>query len=262
MSILKQLNSSEVDQFIEEGYVPLRQAFSPDAAAWYVDHVWDKLAIKRDDPSTWTSARAHLKENVPIPDDQPLYTPKVVNAIDDLLGESRWIPRTTTGWWPVTLPGFSQKPWHPPESGWHIDGIHFHHHLTSPEQGLLIIMIFSQVEPGDGGTAFRPGSHKVTAKLLAEAEPGGLTVGDLSKAVNAQTYPQELESTGMPGDLILMHPFMSHSASPNTGQRVRFITNNCIQLHKPMQLDRNPSELSPVEQAIINTVGRPGVQAS
>ena len=59
-------------------------------------------------------------------------------------------------------------------------------------------------------------------------------------------------ATGQAGDIVLLHPFMLHARSPNTGSSVRFLCNPCVQLHEPMNLARaNSADYSPVEQAII-----------
>jgi hypothetical protein len=96
------------------------------------------------------------------------------------------------------------------------------------------------------------GSHRITARVLAEAEPSGLEIGELCRRVVARDKRERpLEATGSPGDVALIHPFMLHSRSPNTGGRVRFICNPCISLREPMRFDRPRLEdHSPVELAI------------
>ena len=54
----------------------------------------------------------------------------------------------------------------------------------------------------------------------------------------------------MAGDVALIHPFLSHARSENTGPNVRFICNPCYGLHEPMNFDREDGVYSPVELAI------------
>jgi hypothetical protein len=116
-------------------------------------------------------------------------------------------------------------------------------------------MIFSEIGPGDGGTAISLGSHHGAAHILADAEPAGLTPGEISARVNALPKPEILEVTGGPGDVALMHPFMLHSASPNTGDKVRIVTNKTFPLKQPMNLTRpSGAEFSPVERAILRAL--------
>jgi hypothetical protein len=171
------------------------------------------------------------------------------------LGEGRWHPLNGLGWWPITFPGFDEKPWKEPQGGWHVDGIQFHHHVNSPDQGLLPIPIFSDIEPGHGGTAISVGSHKLTARILQQSEPDGLSCGELAKAVQLHPREKVVEVQGRIGDVVLLHPFMLHANSPNCGVAPRIICNPCVRLREPMDLQRaNPDGYSAVERAIANAL--------
>jgi hypothetical protein len=248
-------SSAEIEQFIEDGYVMLRGAFSPEAAANVRDELWKQTGLASDDPATWTQLVVHLKTVLTGPIAEAVFTPRMLTAFDDLMGVGRWSYKPHLGWWPISFPGFEKPPWQEPQRGWHVDGIQFHHHLNSPDQGLLSIFLFSDIGPGDGGTALSLGSHKITARVLRDAEPDGLDASELSRRVNA--YPRErvIEATGSAGDVAFMHPFMSHARSANTGERVRFICNPCFSLKEPMNLQRaDPREYSPVEEAIVRAI--------
>lgn len=248
---MKVLSASEIEQFIELGYVVIREAFPREISREVLPWVWEQMNLKPDDPAGWKQAMVHVRKFFVGGAFEGVYTPRLRGAVDDLLGEGRWQVPNRSGWWPVRFPGFESKPWKPPESGWHIDGIQFHHHINAPDQGLLGILIFSDIEPGDGGTAISLRSHREAARILAKSEPTGLTPGEFSNQVAALPRPEVLEITGRIGDVALMHPFMLHSASANTGSKVRIVTNKCFPLHEPMRLDRPvESDHSPVEEAI------------
>lgn len=66
-----------------------------------------------------------------------------------------------------------------------------------------------------------------------------------------------MEITGNAGDVVLLHPFVLHSASQNPSGRARFITNPPVALKKPMNFNRNnPDDFSPVELAVLRGVGK------
>ena len=248
-------SAQEIEQFIEDGYVVLKGAFPAEAAARVREELWPQTGCDPDGPSTWTKPVVHLKTILEGPVVEPVFTQRLFDAFDDLMGEGRWDYRAALGWWPVSFPGHEGKHWTEPEHGWHVDGIQFHHRLNSPDQGLLSIFLFSDIDPGGGGTALSLGSHKITARILRDAEPDGLDAHELLKRVNQ--YPRErvIEATGKAGDVFLMHPFMSHARSANTGERVRFICNPCFSLKEPMDLQRNEGEeYSPVESAIVRAL--------
>jgi hypothetical protein len=243
----KVLTEGQIDQLMERGHVRLEGAFARHLVAPALERVWAALPVDRDDRSTWTQRFRHVPRTFDGGPFAASWSDRVCGAIDDLLGEGAWHTRTEQGWWPVVFPGFDEGPWAPPADGWHVDGQQFHHHLDSPDQGLLPIFLWSDIGPGDGGTAIAEGSHHVTARILAEHEPEGLTHVELGRLVAAEPRPSVVEAQGEAGDVILLHPFILHTGSMNTGTAVRFITNPCIALREPMRLD-DPQ--SPVERSI------------
>jgi hypothetical protein len=251
------LSRSQVEQFIELGHVVVRDAFPRSVAARVRALIWKELKLHPEEPSGWTKSLIHLHENFSGEPFDAAYTPRVTGAFDDLMGEGRWVRNFVLGWWPVAFPGFEKPPWKAPNDGWHIDGSHFHHHLTSREQGLLPIFIFSDIGSGDGGTALSERSHHITARILSDAEPDGLGMSELTRRVNLHPNARAkvVEATGNAGDVVLIHPFLLHGRSPNTGPHVRFICNPCFALHEPMNFNRtNSAEYSPVEQAVVNAL--------
>jgi hypothetical protein len=245
------LTPAEIESFVELGHVLLRGAFPRAVADAARAKVWERLAEDPSDPSTWTRRFVHVQENLDGPPFSTTWTDRVHAAFDQLLGDGRWKRRTKQGWWPVVFPGFDEGPWRAPEAGWHVDGQQFHHHLDSPDQALLPIFLFSDIGPGDGGTGIAEGSHVDTARVLADAEPLGLSAAELADRVAALPRRPVVETNGEAGDVALLHPFILHASTPNTGTSVRFITNPCIEAHEPFRLD-DPA--SPVERAIAAAV--------
>jgi ectoine hydroxylase-related dioxygenase (phytanoyl-CoA dioxygenase family) len=182
----------------------------------------------------------------------------------------------------------ADKPWDVPTSGWHWDGQHFRHFVDSPEQGLLVLCIFSEVGPQGGGTVVAEGSHTVVARYLAE-HPEGVELSEGIAAVNARhpwfrkltgadpiqgrsriaefmetAYVDEdgvtlrvTEVTASPGDVVLCHPFIYHASAQNLSGVPRFMCNRTAALKSRMQIgEERPQEpLSVVERTIREAVG-------
>jgi hypothetical protein len=220
------------------------------------ERVWQAAGLSADQPATWTKPVVHLQEAYADGPFAEVMTPAISGAMDDLLGPGRYQPLTGYGWWPIAFPGFDKPPWRAPTVGWHVDGQHFHHHIDSSNQGLLPLFIFSEIQPGDGGTAYLQGSHVSTAQVLQAAVPDGLDAKIVSsQCVAVADRSRAIEGTGNPGDVLLLHPFMVHARSPNTGPRVRFICNPCVALHERIRLEPG-AERTPLERSIIRAIQR------
>jgi uncharacterized protein (DUF433 family) len=229
---------------VEEGFVILHEGFSRQIAAEGRAFIWKEMNLPSDDPAAWKESVIHLQKNfICSPFDQVM-NPRLQTAVGELMGENRGIIHHQFGWWPILFPGF------PGPGGWHVDGSNFHHHLTSREQGLVTLYLFSDMEPGDGGTPMIRGSHQVVARLLAEAEPAGLSHEELTKMLPLADLTRVAQVTGEAGDVAMLHPFLIHGFGPNVGSRVRFACNPQYPLKEAMETDRPDGQHSPVEEAI------------
>jgi len=149
LNATKVLSKHQLEQFIEQGYCLVRQAFAREEAAEALDRLWEEAeteaGVDPNNPSTWSRRHLHIRKGLVDPPFRKIaHAPRLRDTFDDVLGEGRWHPLNGLGWWPITFPGFDPKPWQEPQDGWHVDGIQFHHHVNSPDQGLLPIPIFSE----------------------------------------------------------------------------------------------------------------------
>jgi hypothetical protein len=238
-----------IERFMTDGYVVLRRGFSREVAAEGRAFVWRKLGLPPDDPAAWHRRMIHVRELFSNDPFDRILNPRLEVGLDQIMGSGRATIHNHFGWWPVLFPGFKGR------GGWHVDGDDFHHHLTSPEQGLVTVFLFSDVSPGDGGTAVAVGSHHAVARLLADAEPSGLRYKDLLRKLPSVGASQVVELTGKAGDVAMLHPFLIHRSCANTGTKVRFACNPRYSLKEPMQLDRADRAYSPVEEAIRRALG-------
>jgi len=235
---------NEINQFIQDGYVILRGAFAESLAAAGREFIWQKLEVSSDKPSEWTEKIIHIQEAFSCPPFDGIVNARIRTAVDELTGVNRAYVHEYFGWWPVLFPGF------PGPGGWHVDGSNFHHRLRSNEQGLVTLYLFSDIDPGDGGTAIARGSHHDVARILAAAEPDGLAIDELIERLPEVSPRQVVEVSGKAGDVAFLHPFLIHGFSANDGSKVRFACNPQYPLKKAMNLDRDDGDYSPVEAAI------------
>ena len=290
----KILTPAQVEQFIELGYTKVEQAIPPAQALAAQDFLWGKLearGIKRDDRSTWTDPFVRIDEMLGDPVVLACMTRRLADAVEDVVGEGRWReymhPRPW-GFWPVNFARGADKPWDVPFNDWHLDGADWLYTVDAPHQGLLLLCIFSQIEPRGGGTLLAEGSHQVIARSL-NRHPEGIDRVAFIRQVAAEhpwlgtltrpsptprlsrmrveffmntiftdadgTRLRVVEATGSPGDIYLCHPFIYHSTSSNHSGRPRFICNLTTPLFEKMNLARPDGNHSPLEISIRNAIG-------
>ncbi len=254
----EQLTDHEVDHFIRHGYVVLKDCFDPASVQGWIDRAWVRFGYDRDDPAEWTEKRIHLSRLASV--DARDLAPKAWAAAVQLLGgEDRIeLPWQWNDGFIANLGVGDDRPWQPPSaevSGWHKDGDFFRHFLDSPEQGLLTIVLWTDMHHQGGGTYIAVDSVPVIARSLAE-HPEGVLPTDFDFPSLARQCTEFTELTGTAGDVVLMHPYMLHATSPNVIKHGRLITNPPIALREPMHFDpADPSDLSPVERAVLYGLG-------
>lgn len=153
-----------------------------------------------------------------------------------------------------------------------MDGDFFVHFLDSPEQGLLVIPLWTDVLDNGGGKVICTEVVGEVARHLAE-HPEGMGSGMIPRGesdwgsfkagrsfydriVERASDTSFREMTGQAGDVILLHPFMLHSASWNGRRAVRIITNPPVVLREPMRYDREDGAYSLVERKTLMELGR------
>jgi hypothetical protein len=203
------------------------------------------------------------------------FAPRAWQAICELCGGEDRINPATKMWKDSLIVNLGSsekegKPVRPQDlDGWHVDGDFFIHYLDSPEQGLLVIPLFTDIAPNGGATMICPEAIPKVAKHLYEHpegvsprmtprdEPGFREEKDLEwfNAV-ARGSTEFVEATGKIGDVYLLHPLMLHSASSNALRNVRIITNPPVSLRQPHVFDRKDGDYSLVELTTLRALGR------
>jgi len=253
------LTPAELQAFHDDGYVTVRGAFPRADALAMQDAWWAELAhvhgVHRHDRATWRPVAADLRRAKRDPIQQRLLTPRVAGVIDALLGAGTWRPPRDWGRVLSTFPepGAQDRPWEIPTFLWHWDSPAAWH-LDSLE-GLFVVSFIGEVAPRGGGTLILAGSPRLVLRQEAGLTPAqralpyaarrrlfydldpwlGVLTGASGLTPEKRTARLEagavidgvpvrvVELTGEPGDMVFCHPCIVHCASPNLGDRPRFM---------------------------------------
>ncbi|WP_394792974.1 hypothetical protein [Armatimonas sp.] len=251
------LTDEQVEQFLTRGFVVIKNAFSREQAAHWSRDLWTRLDYDPGDTSTWTQHRIHMPTLNLL--DVREFAPRAFGAICELCGGEERL--TSARWGDGFIVNFGDSShttsWEPPSAsvpGWHKDGDFFRHFLDSPEQGLLTIVLWSDVVPTGGATFVAADSVPVIAKFLA-AHPEGVRPDGFDFQSLISQCSEFLEATGEAGDVYLMHPYLLHASSKNALRLPRLITNPPVHLKEPMDFNRPDSNYSLVEAAVLRGLG-------
>jgi Phytanoyl-CoA dioxygenase (PhyH) len=256
------LSSGQIDQFIEQGYTRLDQAFPRNLADRCREILWQDAGCDPADPSTWTKPVVWLWAYDQEPFVQAANTPRLHSAFDQLVGKGRWKPRYSLGTFPVRFPSQEDTG----DMGWHVDAsfpgedadpndfVSWRINVKSRGRALLMLFLFSDVGEKDAPTRIRAGSHLDVAKILEPAGEAGLSVSAIDLGMTAGR--REALATGEAGTVYLCHPFLVHAAQINRGTGPRFMAQPPLYPDEPFELHRNdPHSYSPVEIAMRQGLG-------
>ncbi len=252
------LTDEQAQAFLDNGFVRIPGCFSREAAAELTQSLWTRLGYDQNDPSTWAEPSVHMPVHRQL--DVKEFAPKAWLAACDLLGGEDRVeqPFAWGDGFIVNLTQGAERPWEPasPASpGWHKDGDWFRHFLDSPEQGLLTLVLWSDVDHQGGATFAAADSVGPVARYLAE-RPGGVHPLEFDLASLIGQCERFVEATGEVGDVYFLHPFILHAKAQNLLRRTRLITNPAVHLAEPMRFDReNLDDHSLVEQAVLRGLG-------
>ncbi|MDT9689493.1 phytanoyl-CoA dioxygenase family protein [Streptomyces sp. P9(2023)] len=251
------LSSTQVEEFLGNGFTRVEGAFSTEVAAECRAICWQETGCDPNDPATWTEPVIRLGSCAQEPFRTAANTPRLLGAFDQLVGAGRWLPRKSIGSIPIRFP----HPRSPGDDGWHIDGSY---HPEEPKSGppwvnvrsrgraLLMLFLFSDTAENDAPTRIRVGSHLDVPSRLEAAGEDGMSTGDLAATglFEATADLPQVLATGEAGDVYLCHPFLVHAAQPHCGTSPRFLAQPPLYPAAPFQLERANGGYSPVELAI------------
>ncbi|KAF6837285.1 hypothetical protein CPLU01_03149 [Colletotrichum plurivorum] len=267
------LTEAQKEHFRANGWLKLTGCFTREQAEWVTKDVWTRLGADPNDTSTWKH-RTNMPHHRAF--DCSEFAPKAWSAIVELCGGEERVAPESKEWRDSLIvnlgsPEFEGKEQSPKNlDNWHVDGDFFVHFLDSPEQGLLVIPLFTDVVPGGGGTVICPEAMRKVAAHLRD-HPDGVSPRmvprghpDFAAERNlnwfnelAGSCSEFVEATGDVGNVYLLHPLMLHSASLNPLRKLRVITNPPVFLKEPHRFHRpDGTEYSLVEQATLRALER------
>ncbi|GGC49839.1 phytanoyl-CoA dioxygenase family protein [Chelatococcus reniformis] len=256
------LTAAQIDQFIEDGFVRIDEAFPRALADAAREILWRDTGCDPDDPATWTKPVIRLWDYAQEPFRQAANTAVLHDAFDQLVGAGRWLPRGSLGSFPVRFP----SPDDPGDTGWHIDVsfgldspdfMEWRANVSSRGRALLMLFLFSDVGALDAPTRIRVGSHRDMARRLAPAGEAGCALRELAATDFAESARRpEVQAVGEAGTVYLCHPLLVHAAQPHRGVTPRFMAQPPLLPRQPLQLARADGAYSPVERAIRQSLSR------
>lgn len=252
------ISKAQVEHFLDRGYVVIENCFDRQLAEEWITFAYERLGCDPVEPSTWPEPRVHTPSMNEV--DVRDFAPRAYGAICDLMGGEDRVKQPVR-WRDGFIINFNigqGEEWEPPSAavtGWHKDGDWFRHFLDSPEQGLLTVVIWQDIEPRSGGTFVATDSIGPIARYLME-HPQGLVPREAQFGLQIDQCKAFGELTGKAGDVVLIHPYTLHSASRNPSGIPRFITNPAISFNEPMCFHRDdPDDYSLVELAVFRALG-------
>ncbi|KAG6364366.1 hypothetical protein INS49_005967 [Diaporthe citri] len=280
MVVVPVLTAEEKEHFLNNGWLKIPGAFTKEQAAEVTKDVWTRLGMDPNDKTTWHRVWTNMPHHNSF--DARDFAPRAWAAIAELCGGEGRIDPAFRQWRDSLIVNLGSaeregQPDPPRElPRWHVDGDFFVHYLDSPEQGLLVVPLFTDVPPSGGGTMIYPrGMREVAAHLrdhpegvsplmVPRGEPGFKIDfrrdGDLKwfgEVASRGADGDFIEVCGSVGDVYVLHPLMMHASTNNALRHVRIITNPPIALKEPFRFHRaDGSEYSLVERATLRMLGK------
>ncbi|WP_256010181.1 phytanoyl-CoA dioxygenase [Desertivirga xinjiangensis] len=250
------LSKTEVEQFIQDGFVRIDNAFSAEVANAALDILWKDIPFDRSNQESWIEPVIRLGMYSQEPFIQSINTPALYAIFDQLIGANKWIPCRSVGAFPVRFPASKQ----PNDTGKHVDvsfpggdpGNYFEWraNIRSMGRALLMLILYSDVSNDDAPTVIFKKSHIDVAKLLYPEGDKGLSFMELAARLDDLPKHDEVLATGKAGTIYLCHPFLVHSAQSHKGVNPRFMAQPPLLLRGELNLTDSEIGFSPVERAI------------
>jgi hypothetical protein len=248
------LSKQDVEQFIEEGFIKIENAFPQEVAAASRVILWKDTGCDPTNKNTWTRPVIRLGDYSQEPFRIAANTKILHTAADQLTGKGRWLPRGSLGTFPVRFPSGED----PGDAGWHADASFYgpdgsmRLNYRSKGRLLLMLFLFSDTSIDDAPTRILVGSHHDIPPILRPAGEDGLSFIELAKKLTTTLDRRVVYATGTAGTVYLCHPFLIHGAQPHRGKEPRFLAQPPLQPRSEdsIKLVREDGDYSPVELAI------------
>lgn len=255
------LSITQIQQFIDEGFVSLEGAFPETTAAQCRNILWKEMGLSPDRPEEWKEPVIRLGMYSQVPFVQAANTEALHTAFDQLVGAGNWLPCGSMGAFPIRFPSAIE----PNDTGWHVDASfpgddasafsEWRVNSRSRGRALLMLFLFSDVGENDAPTRVKAGSHLDVAALLSREGAKGLSFSELAARLDELPERREALVIGKAGTVYLCHPFLVHAAQAHRGRVPKFMAQPPLLLKRELRLDDN-APLTPLEQSIAKGIGR------
>jgi len=261
----------DLDQFRERGFVRVPAAMDPELIRrWREDAVARLRSAEAKDlhdslppwtpelfadldparPRTWKARRATLRgtQRVALPE----AAPQLISTLDELLGPGRLFTKTITDYMILSFGIRPRRRWlwrlrrTVQSHSYHLDDPGPAMTLSGWRNAFLLVVLYSDIAPGGGGTLLACDSPPKVAKALA-AGPVDFVSPARARALAAECRDIE-ELTGDAGDVFILHPFMLHGAQPNGASTIRIIANPILRAKGELAFAPGTHARSPLEE--------------
>jgi hypothetical protein len=238
--------------FARDGFTLLETAFPRHLADQGRAVLFRDLGIDPADPRSWPRPMVRHPGSGADPFREAVNSPRLRAALDQLVGVGRWEQRSGLGTFAIRFPSEDD----PGDAGWHLEGCfpvgdEFYTNIASANRSLLMLFLFSDVEPKDAPTRIRVGSHIDVPRFLEPAGDTGRSATAISDYLATLPDRPVVTATGHAGDVYLCHPFLVHAASwPHRGTAPRVIAQPPLPPAEPLCYRRADGRYSPVEVAV------------
>lgn len=251
---------TQIQNFVENGFLKVENAFPKEVASTCRKILWDKLQLNPKDPDSWKQPVIRIGELDSEPFKKAANTPVLIDAFRQLAHDN-WIPRNTLGSFPIRFPSKQD----PEDTGWHVDAsfpgddpndfFKWKINIYSRGRALLMLFLFSDVSEQDAPTRIKVGSHLDVAKILVMEGKEGLSFMELAGKLNGLPEREVVTATGEAGTVYLCHPFLVHAAQPHRGKSPKFMAQPPLLSRYDFDVDKPLEKCCPIEWAIIKGTG-------
>lgn len=254
---MNSLTQEQINDFIENGYIKIENAFSAEIAAKCISILWKETGCDPNDFESWKQPVIRIGELDYPPFIEAANTPILHNAFDQLVGKDNWYPKQTLGSFPIRFPCKITAI----DTGWHVDAsfpgnqpdnyFEWRINVHSKSRGLLMLFLFSDVTEHDAPTILKVGSHFDIAKILETEGENGLSFMELASQIQSIPERNLAYATGKAGTVYLCHPFLVHAAQDHHGISPKFMAQPALMTKNHFSLKSPDKNSSPVVQAIL-----------
>ena len=161
--------------WLQHGFLKITDCFLQSTADAFTAPMWTRLGASANDKSTWPNGKINMPSHSSIHANE--LAPKAWAAICEILGGEEHIADWCRVWKDAYIPNFGQPDYQPDDplrfrslTNWHTDGDSFVHFLDSPEQALLVVPLFTDINPRGGGTVICTDTIGLVARRLVRLD--------------------------------------------------------------------------------------------